>query len=197
MLAAGSGHNGVITLLLKLGADPNQMKLHNGCTSLMSASFNGHIDTSRLLFAAGADPNTRKTYSGWTAAMYAAAQNGAMTLTLYFAVNSQPAFSRCPQYQHRFFARSASRCGMTRVIAVRCCVQNQASSRRFSCLPRLAPTSAPGLRLAPTSAPDLPSAARCLSILPDDLWFTVLGMILRRWWSAPRATTCPPYPTQT
>ena len=26
-----------------------------------------------------------------------------------------------------------------------------------------------------------------LPILPEDLWFAVLGMILRRWWSAPRA----------
>jgi hypothetical protein len=60
--AACQGHDGVVKMLLDLGADPNT-RSDTGRTPLWRAAFNGHIGTIKLLLEAGSDPEYCDTTS--------------------------------------------------------------------------------------------------------------------------------------
>ena len=60
-MAAQQGHEGVVELLLKAGADVNKATTDDGATPLFIAASNGHKGVLELLLKAGADPNSEKT----------------------------------------------------------------------------------------------------------------------------------------
>ena len=70
MRAAGGGALGILTPLIRLGADVNA-KNDDGLTALMSAAAKGSADCVRALIAAGADVNA-KYNDGMTVLMWAA-----------------------------------------------------------------------------------------------------------------------------
>ncbi|HWO00163.1 MAG TPA: ankyrin repeat domain-containing protein [Blastocatellia bacterium] len=71
-LAALKGDTGLVTELLKAGADPDACD-GQGRTPLIEAAFGGHVDTLSALLGAGADPNARDA-DGWTPLMEAASK---------------------------------------------------------------------------------------------------------------------------
>ena len=74
LLASGNGHDSVVKLLLRAGADTNLTDKH-GNTPLISASGRGHVDVVRRLLAAGASTDIVAHVSGKTALM-CASDNG-------------------------------------------------------------------------------------------------------------------------
>ncbi|XP_059165790.1 uncharacterized protein LOC131948271 [Physella acuta] len=73
MIASQNGHDNVVEILIKAGADLNHLN-DDGCNSLMIASINGHDKVVDILIEAGADINYVKR-DGYNALMIAS-QNG-------------------------------------------------------------------------------------------------------------------------
>ncbi|MGE3508062.1 MAG: ankyrin repeat domain-containing protein [Vicinamibacterales bacterium] len=73
-LAAVNGNAGILTQLLKAGADAGTT-LPGGETVLMTAARTGSVDAVRTLLAHGAAVNARESRRGQTALMWAAARN--------------------------------------------------------------------------------------------------------------------------
>jgi ankyrin repeat protein len=69
MLASRSGHEEVVGILIKNGADIHQ-KDYDGWTALMKASFRGHKEVVEFLIQKGADVNA-KSVTGDTALIIA------------------------------------------------------------------------------------------------------------------------------
>jgi ankyrin repeat protein len=78
---ASDDHTEVVRLLLKHGAEVNDVTNDDGTNALIAAAFSGNHETVRLLLAAGADPTRGKwvislRFSGGLTPLHCAATNG-------------------------------------------------------------------------------------------------------------------------
>ncbi len=91
-MAAHNGNAAMIDLLLKSGADPNDVDDH-GTTALMMAAAAGNPDAVSALINAGAGVNAREGAHGQTALMFAAALGRADAIRVLTAHGADPSIA--------------------------------------------------------------------------------------------------------
>ena len=88
-MACTNGSAPMIDLLIKAGADVNQLKA-NGTTPLMTAAASGSADAVKVLLDHGANINAKETAHGQTALMFAAAMNRDAVIRVLMAHKADP-----------------------------------------------------------------------------------------------------------
>ena len=113
--AAGSGHEGIVCLLLEHGASPNSTGT-GGLTALSLATSNGYIDICCLLLNNGADPNYQGlSYVGKTP-LWKAVQSGRSDIvSLLMARGADPLRK---EFSGRTIVSFATTYGQTEIVKI-------------------------------------------------------------------------------
>ena len=211
MNASLNGHIDASRLLLAAGADPNTRKTYSGWTAAMYAAQSGHLETLKLLATFGADLSAQSA-AGHNARGLAADGGHPFSAGWLDAVDGWSPLCIAMGCRLGADARVALRLGQVDPsdCAAGALVATAGVPSPWGCSAPVCPAVLALAKVASRwwsprshqlhhkamrSAVSTVMLVMCrlrrtsaiggaLPILPDELWFTVLGVTLRRWWSA-------------